>query len=818
MAIDFNIELISLSDQSQYQQLNALVRSMTPADIATVTPTTIEGVLDNLTFDFHSNQATANTSLGSLRLFCQKFSDSLTATIVEFPLRNVGNGIDSNNTGDYRAVDAITDYLSAAERVLLSQTAKTSIIHNFIHDISEGLYAGNDVLANSATTALRDFMAKFGASTNAASVESELVNIAFDIDATNSSDYRSIDAITDYLATAERTAITQNAKGNIANSISHNVIEGLTSGDAALVEASTSALRNFMSKFGSTTNASVVEPHLLNIAFGIEQTNTGDYRAIDAITDYLSSGERALLGQSARTAIVDYLIQDVVDGLGSSNLSLANSATAALRDFMVKFGATTAITSIDFGILNLVNGIDATNTGNYLALDAITDNIPSAERALLSQVLRSGILHAMVHDISEGLYAANSTLIEGATSALRDYMIKFGATTDISGVEPDLMNIAFDVDQNNTGDYRSVDAMTDYLTVNQRSLLSQTARNNIMGAMSHDVADGLFSGNSMLVENSTAALLDFMRKFGNTTTATSVENHLANLAFAIDLTNAGDYRSIDAITDFLTVSERGLISQETRAEVISDISHDIAFGLTSGNAILAEKATAALDDFMTKTGATTNILTVEPALVNLAQAHAADGLNAVFSHLSSTAISGISQETRDALDLQHVVWGSNAGNSITASGGSDFIIFGLNGVDTLNGSSGNDHLYGGNGGDTLYGNNGSDFLFGEAGHDTLTGGLGADTFVLALPASSSDTVKDFNVSEGDLIDLSNILDFDSGTQTITDYVIITSSGPSQILSVDLDGTGSGAAQVVATLENTNALNVLDLYNNGQIIV
>jgi len=89
---------------------------------------------------------------------------------------------------------------------------------------------------------------------------------------------------------------------------------------------------------------------------------------------------------------------------------------------------------------------------------------------------------------------------------------------------------------------------------------------------------------------------------------------------------------------------------------------------------------------------------------------------------------------------------------------------------TGTGSGGNDTLLGGDGNDLLFGQGGNDILNGGAGNDillggssdnvtgnTLTGGTGADTFMFVKGDSGTSTITDFNTSEGDVIDLSDLL-------------------------------------------------------------
>ena len=75
------------------------------------------------------------------------------------------------------------------------------------------------------------------------------------------------------------------------------------------------------------------------------------------------------------------------------------------------------------------------------------------------------------------------------------------------------------------------------------------------------------------------------------------------------------------------------------------------------------------------------------------------------------------------------------------------------GNDQLNGDSGNDFLSGQLGNDILVGGAGEDELYGGGfqGKNTLTGGRDADKFTLVKADRSTDTITDFNRSEGDKI-------------------------------------------------------------------
>ncbi|MEE4464244.1 calcium-binding protein, partial [Azotobacter chroococcum] len=131
----------------------------------------------------------------------------------------------------------------------------------------------------------------------------------------------------------------------------------------------------------------------------------------------------------------------------------------------------------------------------------------------------------------------------------------------------------------------------------------------------------------------------------------------------------------------------------------------------------------------------------------------------------------VQSSSNTTVDLSAVGLGTDTYRNIEGVQGSDF-------ADTLTGSSGNDVLIGGQGNDTLIGSAGDDILIGGAGDDTLTGGDGADTFIWRAGDTGNDVVTDFDPSEGDTLDLSdllqgagesNILEFlqlDQGTSTL----------------------------------------------------
>lgn len=91
-------------------------------------------------------------------------------------------------------------------------------------------------------------------------------------------------------------------------------------------------------------------------------------------------------------------------------------------------------------------------------------------------------------------------------------------------------------------------------------------------------------------------------------------------------------------------------------------------------------------------------------------------------------------DTINGSSLPERIEGGNGNDSLLGDGGNDTVdgeaggdvIKGGDGNDSLEGGNGPDHLDGDNGDDTIHGNNGKDRLFGGSGDDRLFGGRGAD--------------------------------------------------------------------------------------------
>ncbi|PMG15417.1 hypothetical protein BCU98_16250 [Vibrio splendidus] len=147
----------------------------------------------------------------------------------------------------------------------------------------------------------------------------------------------------------------------------------------------------------------------------------------------------------------------------------------------------------------------------------------------------------------------------------------------------------------------------------------------------------------------------------------------------------------------------------------------------------------------------------------------------------------------------------------------------------LTGGTGNDRLEGGAGDDTLVGGDGNDTLIGGGGSDILTGGDDMDSFVwLNIEDGVEDTITDFSLSEGDQIDLREVLPELKNTSpdmtALLQQIDAKVEGDDIELTIKSDGLGTTEQVIVVedlapqlTLSGTMPSDILDALVQQNVI-
>ncbi len=119
--------------------------------------------------------------------------------------------------------------------------------------------------------------------------------------------------------------------------------------------------------------------------------------------------------------------------------------------------------------------------------------------------------------------------------------------------------------------------------------------------------------------------------------------------------------------------------------------------------------------------------------------------------------------------------------------------------DYITGNTADNLVYGLAGNDVLVGNEGNDTLVGGAGDDVLTGGAGADVFKWSLADQGTsntpavDHITQFNLSDGDSINIGDLLQGEAGTNAVNNLGQFLQFGlvdGKLALLVDHDGSGT----------------------------
>ena len=168
--------------------------------------------------------------------------------------------------------------------------------------------------------------------------------------------------------------------------------------------------------------------------------------------------------------------------------------------------------------------------------------------------------------------------------------------------------------------------------------------------------------------------------------------------------------------------------------------------------------------------------------------------------------------------------------TINGTAGND-TLNGTSSNDTIRGQDGDDSVAGGAGNDFVRGNAGTDWVEGGAGNDNIGGGEGADSFVFReAGTANADTFNDF-FSARDSIQLdaafftalgsagqfssgdARFWSSSTGTAHDADDRIIYNTSTRQ-LWYDADGNGSGAAQLIGTLNSGATIDATNIHVFG----
>ncbi|MFD2448802.1 type I secretion C-terminal target domain-containing protein [Vogesella fluminis] len=179
-----------------------------------------------------------------------------------------------------------------------------------------------------------------------------------------------------------------------------------------------------------------------------------------------------------------------------------------------------------------------------------------------------------------------------------------------------------------------------------------------------------------------------------------------------------------------------------------------------------------------------------------------DGLGDLVTDASDNSLSTAARTYHGTTGSTGLAWAD-----LAHGGSGNDVIHGQAGVDLVYGGSGDDTLLGGSGDDGLRGGAGGDLLIGGQGNDVLRGDIGTDIFKWQLGDQGTagtparDVVMDFNVAEGDQLDLADLLQGENAGN-LEQYLHFTASGSDTLVQISSAGAFKNGNYSTATDQQT----------------
>ncbi|MDI1229476.1 MAG: type I secretion C-terminal target domain-containing protein [bacterium] len=521
-----------------------------------------------------------------------------------------------------------------------------------------------------------------------------------------------------------------------------------------------------------------------------------DIYIIDNIGDSImeSAGE----GIDTARASVSYAIGAEVENLVLTGAGVINGTGNSLNNILT---GNTAANTLDGGA-----GADtlAGGLGNdSYVIDDAADLVQEAVGEGTDAVFAS-ISHALFTNV-ENLTLIGAGAINGTGNALANTLTGNAAANTLDG------DAGTDTMIGGLGnDTYVIDATTDIVTENLSegndtilSAVTYTLSNNVETLVLTGAAVINGTGNTLnntLTGNSAANTLN------GGTGADSMGGGLGNDTYVVD--NAGDVvfeaanEGIDLVQSSVTFTLADDVESLTLtgAGVINGTGNALANILTGNTAVNTLDGGLGADTMIGGTGNDTYIVDDAADFVSEAVGAGTDIVLASASHFLFANIENLTLTGAGAIN--------GFGNAL---------------ANTLVGNGADNTLDGGTANDILQGGTGSDILFGGDGLDTMTGGTEGDVFVFEASSAYNniDVVSDFNLGQGDALDLSDMLSaYDPLVDALTAFVQITNAGANSSVSVDRDGTGGafGFVQIATLTGITGLTNENALVASGNLIV
>ncbi len=423
-AIHIENAMFNFSGHHNWAALDALTDYLTPVQKSDITSFTRGTVLSDIVYADLSGTT----------------DDAQISKVARDFMVKLGNGIAGNYIGNamevaskhhnWGALDAITDYLTDAQKAGISSITRDTVLTNIVYSELPGSDTTDDA---KIATAVRDLMVKLGSGMTGHALENAMANFS------GHHNWAALDAVTDYLTDAQKAGISSFIRGDVVLSdIVYADAPGTT--DDAQIAA---VARDFMVKLGNGIAGNYIGNAIDVVA------DHGNLKALGSILDYTTLSKidpttqahlttlGIKLGTDSANTIVGGLTADKIYGLGGNDIIRGDNG----NDTLYGNAGNDTLTGGN-GNDTLVGGIGVdTLTGGAGKDTFVVANLGNG----VDKVTDFSIAQADVIDVREVLQG-----FDPLSSAITDFVLArtVGADTVIS------------VDADGTGAGKAVDVLT----------------------------------------------------------------------------------------------------------------------------------------------------------------------------------------------------------------------------------------------------------------------------------------------------------------------------------------------------------------------
>jgi hypothetical protein len=162
---------------------------------------------------------------------------------------------------------------------------------------------------------------------------------------------------------------------------------------------------------------------------------------------------------------------------------------------------------------------------------------------------------------------------------------------------------------------------------------------------------------------------------------------------------------------------------------------------------------------------------------------------------------------------------AEAGTNMLYANGTGNVLFGGTGDDRITAFGGNNMIAGCGGNDTMTFSGSNNIVYVGKGNDIVRDSGTNNRIVFDRVGEGTTDIYGYVLKNGDTLDLRTTLAATTWTKDVTklsDYLKITMSGNTAVLSVDTDGTGAGAAQTLAMFRDSGNVTLSTLLTKSLV--